>query len=192
MSEENSRQRGNATLMGACLLLMFSAWACLYLKKEAALLERLKSKLKTFHCMKSANGQVKSHVREMERLNLAIDASNAALALGTLAPPAIAAARMAKKLAQGAQQTKHFLYLKNFFRLAQEGCLFSVNVFKTPYQNKILLKRDLLGRAKIRSRQWNQKSFSKQIVLKTQVSVTGGQVKLRVSSTKVGALLWRK
>lgn len=172
---------------------MVGAWSFLYLQKELAEFSRLKRRLRTFICMKDLNGSVKTHVKIIENLNQVINASNAALAAGTLSPPLAAVAKKAKKAAQIAQDAKHFSHMKKLVGLSRKKCLFNPAAYKTPYRNKLLLTRDLLGRAKLRSKKWIQTSLSKQIVLKTAVSAKGSQTKLKSESLEIPReALWPK
>lgn len=166
-------QKGNLVLPCALLLASLSAWSLIYIKRDGELFYALKERLRTFTCMKTLNGEVKRHVKWMERLNVVIDASNAAIAAGTLAPPVLAAARKAKKAAQAGQEFKHFLYLKKLWELAGKKCFFDPLSYKTPYENKIKLSRDPLGRARLRRKKWKQAAFGRQVVLQSEVKKTG-------------------
>lgn len=181
-----NNQRGNSTLVGILLIFTLSAWSLLYLQKEAALFNQLKSRLRTYMCMKGLNGEVKTHVRWMERLNTAIEVSNAVIVAGIAAPPAIAAAKIAKRTSQAAQQAKHFLYLKNLWGLHRKKCFFDPRAYTTPYKNKITLTRDAIGRAKLRKRKWKQTAFGDQVILRTEVKRNGKwRTKLETESWEI-------
>ena len=180
-----NNQKGNATLLGVFLILMASGWSTLYLKNEAHLFKRLKSRLRSFTCMKEINGEVKSHIRLMERLNTAIDVANAVIVAGVVAPPAIKAAKIAKKAAQLSQEVKHFSYMKKLVDLSRQKCVFDPKTYITPYRHKGILSRDVPGRAKLRSKKWNQMTFGTQIFLKTEVEAKGSKTSLKTRSWEI-------
>lgn len=178
-----SSERGSASLFSIMLILLITMIGLAYLRFEIESFEILKKRLRVFTCMKKLNGESISHVNKMEILNKAITAAEAGKIASIFTGPAAVitynSASAAKKGAQLLQQGLHISYMKKLWEMSRNHCYFDPLSYITPYRHQGLLSRDLIGRAQLRKKAWNQSSFNEQILLKTKVSkgVTKWQLK---------------
>jgi hypothetical protein len=164
-----SNQSGNILSLGLVVILIAcSYFSILFLNKLSSIRGQAHI-LNNFLCAKESNGEIVKHKRSLIRYNNSIRVANSLILVGSMTsnPTISLTAKKLKNSAQQQQSLRHISFLNKMKSLFTKGCHFSPSVVTTYFvTNSIVkLKRDFLGVAIQRKKEWRYISSGKKNTL---------------------------